>query len=159
MSVSGINPSVNSVQPQQKNKSKVIPPVVGTAVGAIAGAGVTTVINRMEVGSDIAKTSQYIDKLQKSVSDWKFELSGETRDFMRNHLENSIKEHETIIKAQKTELTTLKQALKPMKMLKAVAKSPVTYILALTGLAVGLYINHKNNNAEPPKSERLDAQA
>lgn len=159
MSVSAISPSVNvNPQVQQKNNSKVISPAIGIGAGAITGAGLSALINYREKASEIKKTSQYIDKLQKSVSDWKFELSGETRDFMKKHLENSIKEHETIIKAQKTELTTLKQALKPMKMLKSVVKSPITFVLAATGLAIGLYVNHKNKNAEPPKNEGLNCQ-
>lgn len=142
-----IDPSITfNNQIQQKNsKSKSTFPVAGAIVGAGVGIGTTAVGEYNRIKPDIMMKSAYIDTLQKSVSDNKVALVDEKRDFMRKSLDISIKTHESMIQEQKAEVSKLKQSLKPSNLLKTAAKSPITYIVTATGLAVGLVMNHLNN--------------
>ena len=159
MSVSGINPSVNSVQPQQQNKSKVIPPVVGTAVGA--GVGIATsagsAYKRELKNPLITMLNNSIKNSKAEITSWLEKQKQYADPELKKMCEGTIKDIKLNIAEDSAKLDKLKKAV-PMKVLKAVAKSKLPYILAITGLAIGLYVNHKNKNVEPLKNERLDAQ-
>ena len=148
------------MQLQQQNKSKVIPPVVGTAVGAEVGIATSAVsAYKQEVKNPIIKMlTDQIKGSKTEIASWLGKQKQYADPELKKMCEDSIKDIKLNIAEDSAKLDKLKKAV-PMKVLKAVAKSKLTYALALTGLAVGLYINHKNGKAEPPKNEGLNAQA
>lgn len=160
MSVSGINPSVNSVQSQQQNKSKVISPVVGTAVGA--GVGIATsaglAYKRELKNPEITILNNSIKSSKAELMSWLEKQKQYAAPELKKISEDAIKDIKLHIAEDSAKLNKLKKAV-PMKVLKAVAKSKLPYGLAIIGLATGLYVNLKNKNVEAPKNERLDVQS
>lgn len=155
MSISGINSNVNvNTQAQQNNKSKVIPPVVGAAVGTVAGAGKVVNSNYKFISQEIKSLQECIQNQKKTISFYELSLLSDSSNEYDKHC---IKEAQDYIKKFSAKIIKYKQDLKPMGMLKGIAKGPLTYILGTAGLAVGLYINHRNSKAATQK-EGLNSQ-
>ena len=149
MSVSGVNSTINTnpqVQ-QQKSKSKAKAPLYGVGAGVIASGSIAAVV-------DYCTNKDYIK--------WKLDDIKREENFMRSNnsysltaitaderklYENKAKESKQHLEKLNAELNELKK-IKPMRILKLVATSPITYILAATGLVVGLCVNHKNKSAK-----------
>ena len=149
MSVSGVNSTINTnpqVQ-QQKSKSKAKAPLYGVGAGAIASAGIAAVVdysyNKDCIKSKLSQIKNNKDLIQSYNS---LSLTAITAD-ERKLYENKAKESKQHLEKLNAELNELKK-IKPMGILKSVAKAPITYILAATGLVVGLCVNHKNKSAE-----------
>ena len=149
MSVSGVNSTINTnpqVQ-QQKSTSKAKAPLYGVGAGAIASAGIAAVVdysyNKDCIKSKLSqiKNNKYLIQSYNSLS-----LTAITAD-ERKLYENKAKESKQHLEKLNAELNELKK-IKPMGILKSVAKAPITYILATTGLVVGLCVNHKNKSAK-----------
>ena len=150
MSVSGVNSTINTnpqVQ-QQKSKSKAKAPLYGVGAGAIAGAGIVAVASYCDEKSNIESTLKNIKGLEQSLRSHRLDLSLATTDAEKRCQEVYIKEFKQLIEHANARLLEYKKAVKPMGVLKSVAKAPITYILAATGLVVGLCVNHKNKSAE-----------
>ena len=151
MSVSGVNSTINTnpqVQ-QQKSKSKAKAPLYGVGAGAIAGAGIAAVANYHSAKSSMKNTSKVIEGTELTIEVCKNYLkkSAIPADVKKNY-ENTMKESKQSLEKLNAELLKYKKAVKPMGILKSVAKAPITYILAATGLVVGLCVNHKNKSAK-----------
>ena len=149
MSVSGVNSTINTnpqVQ-QQKSKSKAKAPLYGVGAGAIAGGSIAAVAD-YSYNKDCIKSKLYEIKNEKNLiqSYNSYSLIATTADD-RKLYENKAKESVQYLEKLNAELHELKK-IKPMRMLKSVAKAPITYILAVTGLVVGLCVNHKNKSAK-----------
>ena len=149
MSVSGVNSTINTnpqVQ-QQKSKSKEKAPLYGVGAGAIASAGNAAVVdysyNKDCIKSKLSQIKNNKDLIQSYNS---LSLTAITAD-ERKLYENKAKESKQHLEKLNAELNELKK-IKPMGILKSVAKAPITYILATTGLVVGLCVNHKNKSAK-----------
>ena len=149
MSVSGVNSTINTnpqVQ-QQKSKSKAKAPLYGVGAGAIASAGIAAVVdysyNKDCIKSKLSQIKNNKDLIQSYNS---LSLTAITAD-ERKLYENKAKESKQHLEKLNAELNELKK-IKPMGILKSVAKAPITYILATTGLVVGLCVNHKNKSAK-----------
>ena len=149
MSVSGVNSTINTnpqVQ-QQKSKSKAKAPLYGVGAGAIASAGIAAVVdysyNKDCIKSKLSQIKNNKDLIQSYNS---LSLTAITAD-ERKLYENKAKESKQHLEKLNAELNELKK-IKPMEVLKSVAKAPITYILAATGLVVGLCVNHKNKSAK-----------
>ena len=149
MSVSGVNSTINTnpqVQ-QQKSKSKAKAPLYGVGAGAIASAGIAAVVdysyNKDCIKSKLSQIKNNKDLIQSYNS---LSLTATTAD-ERKLYENKAKESVQYLEKLNAELNELKK-IKPMRILKSVATSPITYILAATGLVVGLCVNHKNKSAK-----------
>ena len=149
MSVSGVNSTINTnpqVQ-QQKSKSKAKAPLYGVGAGAIASAGIAAVVdysyNKDCIKSKLSQIKNNKDLIQSYNS---LSLTATTAD-ERKLYENKAKESVQYLEKLNAELNELKK-IKPMRILKLVAKAPITYILAATGLVVGLCVNHKNKSAK-----------
>ena len=150
MSVSGVNSTINAnpqVQ-QQKSKSKAKAPLYGVGAGAIAGAGIAAVANYHSAKSNMKHTLELIDSEKHFIRARELDLLSAINDVQKNYYENSIKGSKQRIENFNAKLPELKKAVKPMGILKSVAKTPLTYILAATGLVVGLCVNHKNKSAK-----------
>ncbi len=149
MSVSGVNSTINTnpqVQ-QQKSKSKAKAPLYGVGAGAIASAGIVAVVD-YSYNKDCIKSKLSQIKNNKALiqSYNSLSLTATTAD-EKKYYENKIKESKQSLEKLNAELNELKK-IKPMGVLKSVAKAPITYILAATGLVVGLCVNHKNKSAK-----------
>lgn len=149
MSVSGVNSTINTnpqIQ-QQKSKSKAKAPLYGVGAGAIAGGSIAAVVD-YSYNKDCIKSKLYEIKNEKNLiqSYNSYSLIATTADD-RKLYENKAKESVQYLEKLNAELHELKK-IKPMRMLKSVAKAPITYILAATGLVVGLCVNHKNKSAK-----------
>lgn len=158
MSISGINSNVNvnsKIELQQNQKSKLILPIIGTLAGAtVAGVKVIKPIcKRVNLGVRIA--SENMEKRQEYIQGYKAQMA--KTPVLKEWAERRIKETEQHISSYKTEIANLKKSLKPMKVLKAVAKAPMTYIWVLQGLSVGLAINHFLNK-KVEKNNSLNSQ-
>ena len=146
MSVSGVNSTINAnpqVQ-QQKSKSKAKAPLYGVG----AGAGIAAVANYHSAKSNMKHTLELIDSEKHFIRATELDLLSAINDVQKNYYENSIKGSKQRIENYNAKLPELKKAVKPMGILKSVAKTPLTYILAATGLVVGLCVNHKNKSAK-----------
>ena len=115
--------------------------------GAIASAGIAAVVdysyNKDCIKSKLSQIKNNKDLIQSYNS---LSLTAITAD-ERKLYENKAKESKQHLEKLNAELNELKK-IKPMGILKSVAKAPITYILAATGLVVGLCVNHKNKSAE-----------
>ena len=150
MSVSVVNSTINTnpqVQ-QQKSKSKAKAPLYGVGAGVIAGAGIAAVANYCGEKSNIESTLKDIKGLEQCLRNHRLDLSLATTDAEKRCQEVYIKEFKQHIESANARLLKYKKAVKPMGILKSVAKAPITYILAATGLVVGLCVNHKNKSAK-----------
>ena len=150
MSVSGVNSTINTnpqVQ-QQKSKSKAKAPLYGVGAGAIAGAGLAAVANYHSDKNSMKYTLECIDSAKYLIRANESDLLSATDADAKKHYENAIKELKQSLEKLNAELLKYKKAIKPMGILKSVAKAPITYILAATGLVVGLCVNHKNKSAK-----------
>lgn len=150
MSVSGVNSTINTnpqVQ-QQKSKSKAKAPLYGVGAGAIAGAGLAAVANYHSDKNSMKYTLELIDNVKYLIRANESHLLSATDADAKKHYENKIKESKQSLEKLNAELLKYKKAVKPMGVLKSVAKAPITYILAATGLVVGLCVNHKNKSAK-----------
>ena len=150
MSVSGVNSTINTnpqVQ-QQKSKSKAKAPLYGVGAGAIAGAGIAAVANYHGDKNSIKYTLKLIDNEKYLMRAKESDLLSATDADSKKYYENAIKESKQHLEKLNAELLKYKKAVKPMGVLKSVAKAPITYILAATGLVVGLCVNHKNKSAK-----------
>ena len=151
MSVSRVNSTINAnpqVQ-QQKSKSKATVPISNTVGGAIAGAGLAAVDGYHSAKSSMKNTLGDImsKKLTMEFCEENLKKPAIPADAKKSY-ENVIKESKQSLEKLNAELLKYKKAVKPMGVLKSVAKAPITYILAATGLVVGLCVNHKNKSAE-----------
>ena len=151
MSVSGVNSTINAnpqVQ-QQKSKSNATVPISNTVGGAIAGAGLAAVDGYYSAKSSMKNTLGDINskKLTMEFCEEYLKKPAIPADAKKSY-ENLIKESKQSLEKLNAELLKYKKAVKPMGILKSVAKAPLTYILAATGLVVGLCVNHKNKSAE-----------
>ena len=151
MSVSGVNSTINAnlqVQ-QQKSKSKSKAPLYGVGTGAIAGAGIAAVANYHSAKSSMKNTLGVIMCKEAAMEICEEYLKKPAIPAnAKKSYENQIKESKQSLEKLNAELLKYKKAVKPMGVLKSVAKSPITYILAATGLVVGLCVNHKNKSAK-----------
>ena len=149
MSVSGVNSTINAnpqVQ-QQKSKSKAKAPLYGVGAGVIASGSIAAVVD-YSYNKDCIKSKLCEIKNEKNLiqSNNSYSLTAITAD-ERKLYENKAKESKQHLEKLNAELHELKK-IKPMRILKLVATSPLTYILAATGLVVGLCVNHKNKSAK-----------
>ena len=149
MSVSGVNSTINTnpqVQ-QQKSKSKAKAPLYGVGAGVIASGSIAAVVD-YSYNKDCIKSKLCEIKNEKNLiqSNNSYSLTAITAD-ERKLYENKAKESKQHLEKLNAELHELKK-IKPMRILKLVATSPLTYILAATGLVVGLCVNHKNKSAK-----------
>ncbi len=151
MSVSGVNSTINanSQVQQQKSKSKATVPISNTVGGAIAGAGIAAVDGYYSAKSSMKNTLGDIKskKLTMEFCEEYLKKPAIPADVKKSY-ENAIKESKQSLEKLNAELLKYKKAVKPMGILKSVAKAPITYILAATGLVVGLCVNHKNKSAK-----------
>ena len=149
MSVSGVNSTINAnpqVQ-QQKSKSKTKAPLYGVGAGVIASGSIAAVVDYC-TNKDYIKWKLDDIKREENFmrSNNSYSLTATTAD-ERKLYENKAKESKQHLEKLNAELHELKK-IKPMRILKSVAKAPITYILAATGLVVGLCVNHKNKSAK-----------
>ena len=150
MTVSGVNSTINTnpqVQ-QQKSKSKAKAPLYGVGAGAIAGAGIAAVANYHGDKNSMKYTLELIDNEKYLIRAHESDLLSAIDADEKKYYENKIKESKQSLEKLNARLLKYKKAVKPMGVLKSVAKSPITYILAATGLVVGLCVNHKNKSAK-----------
>ncbi len=150
MSVSGVNSTINanSQVQQQKSKSKAKAPLYGVGAGAIAGGSIAAVSNYNADKNSMKYTLELIDNEKYLIRAKESDLLSATDADAKKHYENAIKESKQSLEKLNAKLLKYKKAIKPMGVLKSVAKAPLTYILAATGLVVGLCVNHKNKSAK-----------
>ncbi len=150
MSVSGVNSTINTnpqIQ-QQKSKSKAKAPLYGVGAGVIAGGSIAAVSNYHGDKNSMKYTLELIDNEKYLIRANESHLLSATDADEKKYYENKIKESKQSLEKLNARLLKYKKAVKPMGVLKSIAKAPITYILAATGLVVGLCVNHKNKSAE-----------
>lgn len=154
-----LDTNVNSQAPSKQNKiSKWVAPTVGTVGGTVLGGIVGSARNVLDAQAEVFKWENYIERHKDIISKEKVKMAEGV--YPKELCLKNIKESEKQIANGAKYIAAAQKAKKPLQLLKAIPKNPITYVYLLTGLSLGLIVNHfLNKKAEPPKNEGVNVQA